>query len=293
MAQVGRHRGPGTRPEEHDPGAREVRVLGGGQVHHRPDEHHPGVPVERAGGGEQERHVEPVGVHGPDVERDPARREVGRAGERAAVAVEVDPVRQERHVAGRSLAGDQPGGAHRDLGAPVQQRRLVLDEARVLGGGAVGGQPVVGDVVERGPARAPHDGGAGRVVDPQHRAAQAGAGHGTLDRPREPDVHARVDLAGEPLGRLVEEHAAGGDPVHGGRGAQTAAGARDAAPTEPVQRVGRRLDEQHPGRRVGAAQLRDEVLVAAPHVVPAFERQDDDVARARTARGGRHASTAR
>lgn len=293
MAQVGRHRGPGTRSEEHDPGAREVGVLGGGEVHHRADEHHAGAPVQRAGRREEQRDVEPVGVHGPDVERDPAGGEVVRPSETAPVALEVDAVRQERHVAERPFARDQARGAHRDLRAPLQQRRLVLDQARVLGGGAVGGEPVVGDVVERGPARAPHDGGAGRVVDPQHGAAQSGAGHGALDRPSEPDVHARVDPAGEPLGRLVEEHPPGGDPVHVGRGAQAAPGAGDAAPAEPVQRVGRRLHEQHPRRRVGTAQLRDEVLVAAPHVVPALERQDDDVARARSARGGRHASTER
>src|SRR5690606_3373375 len=136
----------------------------------------------------------------------------------------------------------------------------VVDEVCVVGGGAVDGEPGVRDVVQGGPAGAPHGGGAGRVVDPQHRAAQPRAACRALDAAREPVVDARVDLAGQPLGRLVEQQPPGGDPVDVGGRAQAPPGSGDTAAAEPVQRVRGGLDEQHACPGVRAAQLRDEVL---------------------------------
>ena len=44
-----------------------------------------------------------------------------------------------------------------------------------------------------------------------------------------------------------------------------------------MQGIRGRLDEEHPQTRVAVQQARDEVLVAAPHVVPRFERHHHEV----------------
>ena len=59
--------------------------------------------------------------------------------------------------------------------------------------------------------------------------------------------------------------------------AQAPSAPRPATAQSRVQRIRRRLDEEHAQRGVATEQARHEVLVAPPHRVPGLERGDDEV----------------
>ena len=103
-----------------------------------------------------------------------------------------------------------------------------------------------------------------------HAERVGGAHHG----PRQALVGVRVEPAGQPLHGSHREQPAGRDIrnlSHPTRERRT--------PPRPqvVRRVGRRFDEEHAQRGIRSQQTRDEVLVAAPHVVPRLERHHHEI----------------
>ena len=145
-----------------------------------------------------------------------------------------------------------------------------------LGRRPVGREPVVGDVVERRPARRSRERRRAGVVDPQQRMRACRA----RPRPRMTARASRSSARGSTrrgshftAGRSSSRPGATAGHLGDARGRRR--GRRRS--TQVVQRIRGRLDEEHPQAGVASQQPGDEVLVAAPHVVPALERHHDEV----------------
>ena len=194
VLEVRRDRGVLAGAEQDSAGAGEPGLVGGVQGHGTDQDE--GRRPEQAGGQRgTEVHVEPVAVQRADVEDHRTGRQVVGPWRVGQVGVDVHGVRDQRHPLRppRGLGLQQPGRADDHLAAVVEEVALALDEPVVLARRAVGQQPVVGDVVERGPAGPAQEVGGQGVVEPQR-----GPGHAHL--PGRPQDGGRQPL-GRPPGR--------------------------------------------------------------------------------------------
>jgi len=279
VLQVGGHhrRGPGA---QHD-GTGGLQPGQVQRVEQRGADQHQVCPggTQRDGQPQARLQVQPVRVQGADVHRVVAGRQVAGAGHRSTVGGQVDGI---RHQADRpadpvTLAPGQGGGADHHRVAIGQQQVLVLPGASVLGRVAFGTQPVVGDVVQRAPAGGPQHRRAVRVVHPEHRVGHPQSARRPVHGPGAAVVGAGGQPSGQPLGRSVRPGATGGRAVMGGERAEASAEGERGATAQIVQVVDRRLDEEHVQRRVVVQQSGDQVLVAAPDLVPGFQAQHHQV----------------
>ncbi|MPM66668.1 hypothetical protein SDC9_113578 [bioreactor metagenome] len=277
VLQVARHRRAVLGAQQDHPGPDEPGPIGGPE-RSRPDQHKVTTTGQGTRGGHTQVEIHPVAMDGADVDRHRSGGQVGGPRPGPAVVGHLDGVRDQRHPPARSLRRLQAPTAHHDLGTAFQQQRLVAHQPGVLGGRTVRLQPVVGDVVQRGPAGQRQDGGTARVVDPQQRTGEARSGRGPADPRRKAPVGGPVPPPGQQLGRSAGPQPALRHPVER-HGPQPAAPARPAAGDEVVQRIGGRLDEQHPQTGVGPQQPRHQVLVAPPHPVPGFQGEHHQVRR--------------
>ena len=272
--------GPSTEPRHVRPGAQPIPAepVEGVGTHQRDGQIGPG-----RGQLVDQVHVESVGVQRAHVHGVGAGRQIGWSGPGPLEVLDVDRVRDHREVRAQlGAGGGQPGRADDHPAALGEQLPLLVGHPFGRPRPVPRARPVVGDVVDRGPARLRGQPGVRRVVHPQR----------WLGEP-EP-LGAMSDLAAQrPVGHRpgptwpqlegLQSHDA---PVLG-PGPQTGL----APPSRPspalVQGIERRLDEQHPARRVEGQQLTHEELVAAPDVVPGLQRAHHQIGAAARRAGQR------
>ncbi len=161
--------------------------------------------------------------------------------------------------------------AHDHLGGLFQHGRVVAPLAVHLPVGGLAQHPVVGDVVDAGPAGGGDHGGVHAVVDPEHRPVEPQLVAGRRHLAEEGAITAGPQAARQPLaGRHAPQAPTVADrPERRGGG--------PASMEQRPRYVDGRFGEQETQTGTQSQQAGGQMLIAPPHLVPWFEGAADDL----------------
>ena len=238
--------------------------------------------------------VHAAGVNGAQVTRHRLRprrgfrREGAGAVEHPGVMLRVDAVRDQVDVAGHPPLGlpELPGAGDHRVGGRAEFGVLPPGQPPLPRGGGKR-DPVVRHVVNHPAlARLPDQGNRPVVVHPEHRCPQPELARDAPDVPAQ-----RPGVPPAPGGERVRqqlERAGDGDVGRrrDGPGRRGATEPPQTAVAQPVGDVPGRPDEEDLRPREASGEHVADKLVAAPHLVPVFQRDEDQVGEALGPRGG-------